>query len=129
MSNWKSDNTFALITFENKQLWCSAKKIFKSKLIHLMTVSFSDCWIYQENKQFFRRWLFLIKYLKINPYSIILIILHTFGGIFWFLKPKMVSASGGFTINFTIEFLIFLVCFFTFLRILKINIFVSSKAK
>ena len=27
------------------------KNIFKSKTIHLLTLSFSDCWIYIENKQ------------------------------------------------------------------------------
>ena len=57
-------STPLLQTFENKQIQCSVEKILKSKLIHLLTLSFSDCQIYQEIKHLFNKELFD---LLVNP--------------------------------------------------------------
>ena len=52
-----------------------------------MTLSFVDCQIYQEIKQFFKRAVFDKKFQKKSHYSIIVMVSHTFEGISGILNP------------------------------------------
>ena len=67
------------------------KKNFKSKLIHPLTLSFSDYRIYIDIKQLFKKRPFLMVFYKIfkktNLSSIFVLILRTFGHMLWFLDP------------------------------------------
>ena len=83
----KIDTTFTIKTFKNKQFDAWSKKIFKSKLIHLVTLSFSEWGVYLETKDFFRKTCSFMIFLKNNLHSIFVLIFCTFEDMSWFRDP------------------------------------------